>query len=90
MKKETTAEAECVASNDGLWRNISSAPRDGAEFQAWVVTDEPGVGFWEPRCKFNEHGQIGMWGRVDYDEDGWDYGLNHLTATHWMPQPTEP
>ena len=71
------------------WQPIETAPKDGTEFQAWIVRDG-GIGFWAPECCFNEHGQFGVWGRVDYDEDGWDYGLTHLTPTHWMPRPNPP
>lgn len=72
-----------------VWRDISTVPKDGREFQAWIITED-GHGFWEPRCRFNENGQLGMWGRIDYDIDGWDYDLIHLAATHWMPQPGAP
>lgn len=72
-----------------LWRDASTAPEDGTEFQGWILT-EGGAGFWEPRCKLDEDGTLGIYGRVDYDEDGWDFGLWHLGLTHWMPHPSEP
>ena len=74
------------------WQPIETAPKDGTEFQAWVLSGAAGgsIGFWEPKCRYNEHGQIGFWGRIDYDIDGWDYGLTHLMATHWKPQPEPP
>ena len=71
------------------WISVETAPRDGTEFQGWLVT-EGGDGFWEPRCRFNEDGQLGIWGRIDYDIDGWDYGLIHLTLTNWQPLPPPP
>lgn len=72
-----------------VWREISTAPKDGTEFQGWFVT-QSGDGFWEPRCRYNEDGNIGVWGRIDYDIYGWDYGLIHINIIHWMAQPTAP
>ena len=74
------------------WMEIDSAPKDGTEFQAWIKSEyrEDDFGFWEPRCRFNEDGALGIWRRVDYDGEGWDYGLIHLRATHWMPLPQPP
>lgn len=63
------------------WRPIETAPKDGAEFQAWL-------GWWEPRCRFNDDGAFQVWRRVDYDEDGWD--VIEARPTHWLPEPTEP
>ena len=72
------------------WQPIETAPKDGTEFQAWVVLkDRTAGGFWEPKCRFNEHGAFEIFGRVDYDEDGWDCFL-HLEPTHWMPLPEPP
>lgn len=70
------------------WQKLNNVPTGGAEFQAWVVTDD-GKGFWEPRARFNEHGNFEIWGRVDYDEEGWD-SYPHLMPTHWMPPPKPP
>lgn len=65
------------------WEPIESAPRDGTEFQAWM-------GYWEPRCRINPDTEaFEIWGRVDYDQDGWDTYL-HLAPTHWMPLPEPP
>jgi len=75
--------------NDLLWRDASTSPEDGTEFQGWIIAED-GAGFWEPRCKLDEDGTLGIYGRVDYDKDGWDFGLWHLRITHWMPQPSEP
>lgn len=64
------------------WQPIETAPRDGTEFQAWI-------GNWEPRCRFNEDGTFQIWGRIDYDIEGWDYYPSAI-ATHWMPLPEPP
>lgn len=70
------------------WQRIETAPRDGSEFQAWVASADHGG--WEPRCRINPETEgFEIWGRVDYDEDGWDTYL-HLTPTHWLPQPASP
>lgn len=65
------------------WQPIETAPKDGTEFCAWLVTQD-GHEFWEPRCHFDEDGRFGVYGRIDYDIDGWDYDLFHLTPTHYM------
>jgi hypothetical protein len=73
------------------WRSIKDdpPPGDGTEFQAWILNAH-GVGFWEPRCRFHpEHGIFEFWGRIDYDEDGWDMNA-YLIPTHWMPLPEPP
>jgi hypothetical protein len=64
-------------------------PRSGIAFQGWFK-DEDGNGFWEPRAIFDRDKGYGLYGRIDYDEDGWDFGLTHLTLTHWMYQPEPP
>lgn len=67
------------------WRDIvkDPPPKDGTEFQAWT-------GCWEPRCRINpETETFEIWGRVDYDQEGWDV-YSHLTATHWTPLPAAP
>ena len=71
------------------WMPIETAPTDGSEFQAWVINDDNGFGFWEPKCRFNKDGAFEMWGRVDYDIDGWAVHYPY-TATHWMPLPPPP
>jgi hypothetical protein len=77
------APSQAVPEVEGLaWRPIDTAPRNGTEFQGW--TDA-----WEPRCRFNADGAFEIWGRVDYDKDGWDI-YSHLTPTHWMPYPSRP
>ena len=71
------------------WQPIETAPKDGAEYQAWVVNSR-GQGFWEPRCRLDpEFGSFQIWGRVGYDEEGWDSSV-HWFATHWMPLPPPP
>jgi hypothetical protein len=75
--KELIAAARAGAG----WQPIETAPKDGTEFQGWV-------GQWEPRCRFNPESEtFETWGRVDYDEDGWDV---FVPATHWMPPPDPP
>lgn len=73
-----------VFSSGHTWRDISTAPRDGTEFQSWDTGD------WEPRCRINPDTEAyEYWGRVDYDEEGWIAGaLVHVT--HWMPRPAPP
>lgn len=67
------------------WQPIASAPQDGTEFQVWC-----GQYGWEPRARVNpETGALELWGRVDYDEEGWDV-YPHMPATHWMPHPQSP
>lgn len=70
---------------DFTWRPIETAPKDGTEFQAWV--DKYG---WEPKARVNpETEAVELWGRTDYDQDGWDVYF-HMTVTHWMPTPEGP
>jgi hypothetical protein len=75
------------------WQPIASAPRDGTEFQAWTVCLNPArpcLGVWEPRCRFNpDTGAFEVWGRVDYDQDGWDADIG-WEPTHCMPFPAAP
>lgn len=70
------------------WRSMDSAPRDGSEFMASIENDHsPGTLFWEPRCRFNpEAERFEIWGRTDYDQDGWEF-YPSLTFRSWMPQP---
>lgn len=89
LRKAVEAHRARAQSKRYTWMPINSAPKNGAEFQAWLITED-GDGFWESRCKFDENGSLGVWGRVDYDQDDWDFGLIHLKATHWMPQPCQP
>jgi len=84
-----TIAEDAIALHEQLrWRSINSAPQDGTEFQGWFVNDN-GIGFWEPRCRFNEDGLLQAWGRVDYDIDGWDNTFD-LTFSGWMPLPSPP
>lgn len=70
-------------------RNMTAAPRDGTEFQVWVVGYR-GAEFWEPRARFNpDSGAFEMWGRTGYDEEGWDV-YPDCTPTHWMFHPSNP
>lgn len=70
------------------WQPIETAPKDGTEFQAWCVYE--GHGWWEPRAKFNENETFVVWGRVDYDMEGWDFLCAPNRPTHWMPHPEAP
>lgn len=80
---------------EGGWQPIETAPKDGTEFQAWLYGDpHPAAarfanGWWEPRCRFDpESGAIQVWGRIDYDQEGWeDY---YPTRLLWMPLPSPP
>jgi hypothetical protein len=70
------------------WRPIETAPKDGTEFQSWVKASK--ISFWEPRCRYNPSSEaFELWGRVDYDEDGWGC-YPHLSPTHWRPLPSPP
>ena len=81
------ADAMCSALNgSGEWQPIETAPRDGTEFQAWVV--HMGHGYWDWQCRYNEHGAFESFGRIDYDMDGWE--VSPGTPTHWMPNPSAP
>lgn len=74
------------------WQPIETAPKDGTEFQAWVVPKYLPVsaGSWETRARFHpDTEQFEVWGRIDYDIDGWDFYYN-LTPTHWSPHPASP
>lgn len=75
------------------WKPIGTAPKDGTEFMGWVERSDGlacGVeGWWEPRCRYNEDGDLTIYGRMDYDLDGFDF-YPHLRVTRWMPQPTTP
>ena len=69
------------------WQPIETAPKDGSEFQAWVVNEYHQ--WWEPRARFVEGSDsFQVFGRVDYDIDDWDY-VNAI-PTHWMPHPQPP
>ena len=64
------------------WRDIATAPRDGREFQAWWK------GQWQPRARFDpEFGSFQLWGRTDYDTEGWE---TFAIDGHWMPLPPPP
>lgn len=64
------------------WQNISTAPRDGSEFQAWWK------GTWQPRARFDpEYGSFQLWGRTDFDTEGWEV---FEIDGYWQPQPAAP
>lgn len=64
------------------WRDIATAPRDGREFQAWWK------GQWQPRARFDpEFGSFQLWGRTDYDTEGWE---TFAIDGHWQPLPSPP
>lgn len=70
------------------WRTIDSAPKDGTEFQGWVSWGGRD-GWWEPKCRFNADTEaFEVWGRVDYDQDGWD--SHAVTVSYWIPTPAAP
>ena len=67
---------------DRGWRPIESAPRDGTEFQAWWS------GTWQPRARFDpEYGSFQLWGRTDFDTEGWE---TYQIDGHWTPLPDAP
>lgn len=66
----------------GGWRNLNDAPRDGSEFQAWWK------GTWQPRARFDpEYGSFQLWGRTDFDTEGWEV---FEMSGFWQPQPAAP
>lgn len=66
----------------GGWQDISTAPRNGEEFQAWWK------GTWQPRARFDpEYGSFQLWGRTDYDTEGWE---TFEIDGYWQPQPAAP
>lgn len=71
------------------WRSIETVPKDGTEFQAWIINIDTQFDFWDPRCKFNDDGNFVTFGRIDYDIDGWEF-QPQLLPTHWMSQPDKP
>ena len=75
--------------SDQGWRPIETAPLDGTEFQAWVTRGTDPDGWWEPRCRYNDDGAFEIWGRVDYDCDGWDC-YPHCVPVAWQPPPPPP
>lgn len=64
------------------WRDIATAPRDGSAFMVWWK------GQWQPRARFDpEFGSFQLWGRTDYDTEGWE---TFAIDGHWMPLPPPP
>lgn len=64
------------------WGAMDAAPRDGTEFQAWWGDQ------WQPRARFDpEYGSFQLWGRTDYDTEGWE---TFPIEGYWMPQPAPP
>ncbi len=79
-----------------MWQPIETAPRDGTEFDAWVV---------EPHGSYRVTGV--KWGKGDYflmsdapcfleyralDDEPWRYRWQECerNLTHWMPLPEPP
>lgn len=72
------------------WRPMDEAPRDGSEFQALATVDANGAWIWEPRCRFEPKNEVfEIWGRVDYDQDGWEVHPL-ITLQSWQSQPVLP
>lgn len=65
-------------------------PPTGIQLQGWFDCENCDGGFWEPNFINDEDRGIGLYGRIDYDEEGYDYGLTHLTLTHWAYPPEKP
>lgn len=80
------------ATADDGWQPIETAPKDGTEFQSWCIRPEgpDEKGWWEPKARVNlDSGAFELWGRTDYDQDGWDTYI-HVRLTHWRPLPAPP
>ena len=75
-------DAACDAIERATWRDISTAPRDGSEFQAWVVVNGAD-GMWELECTCDAGGTL-------RDKLGFRYDAEQVTVTHWMPKPSAP
>lgn len=71
------------------WQPIETCPKDGSEFQAWIQRAD-GRQWCEHRCTYDENESFRVWGRIDYDQDGWDWLTVECKPTHWMPQPMPP
>ena len=82
-------ESAALVSPDNGWRSMDSAPKDGTEFQVWTETTT-GLRFCEFRARINPETEAEeIWGRVDYDEDGWEC-VAHLKFGGWRPHPIPP
>lgn len=66
-----------------MWRDISTAPRDGTEVDLWVVSRETGKGYRRVECAFDGE----FWVTRDYAIVSC---APHFIVTHWMPLPPPP
>ena len=81
-----------------MWHRIDDPdnppPKDGTQFQGWLTDGRKGrsvLQHWEPLCRYNSDGAFEVWGRIDYDIDGWKSDWNpEWVVTHWQPLPLPP
>ena len=60
-------------------------PKDGTEFQAWLVNDDGEHIGWEPRCMFDAKGRFCTHaGEGEFLPEFWFH------PSHWMPLPPPP
>lgn len=62
---------------------MEDCPTDGTEFAVWFARDCQ-YGDWEGKCRIGMHGALEIYGRIDYDQDGWEAYSGDWHATHFM------
>ena len=71
------------------WKPIDTAPKDGTEFQVWVV-NRPGYGYWVPVAKY-EKSTDRLPSAYYFESQSWEkITAKSGVATHWMPLPDKP
>ena len=71
---------------DGGWRLIKTAPKDGTQILIYCGDEWGGI------C-VGHYGELISWDYETGDEEievCWQSGLDKIRATHWMPLPKEP
>jgi len=71
------------------WQLIDTAPRDGTEFQVWVV-NRPGYGYWIPTAKYVKETDR-LPSAYYFEAHEWEKITSKAgVATHWQPLPEAP